>query len=77
MPRSAILAVIAELRRTFLAERSRWMTGGLCLWRKARPRAMSCRIETFTPSGMATLLELGSLGSSISCRLVIIFSITR
>ncbi|CAI8027789.1 hypothetical protein GBAR_LOCUS15820 [Geodia barretti] len=38
-PRSAILATISESRRTFLADKSRWMTGGDRSWRYARPHA--------------------------------------
>ena len=75
-PRSAILATMPTLRRTFLADRSRWMMGGEWLCRKDRPLAMSWRMERFRLTGMKALVGGGGSGSSISWRLVCNISMT-
>ena len=41
MPRSASFATIPSFRRTFLADKSRWMMGGEWLCRNESPRATS------------------------------------
>ena len=65
-PRSAILATIPELRRTFLADKSRWMMGGDRSWRYARPHATLSRIEHFRLSGKKGLGASGGGGVSVS-----------
>ena len=64
LPRSLILATMAEFNRTFLAERSLWIMGGLWLWRYTSPFATSARMDLLMARGMSGVF------SSKSSRLV-------